>query len=440
MPDGIRASVRGLLALSVAVLASCAVPPRGSEPSSPPPQLSALIVEPPPALPPEAHTTVRHNPQPFPKIEPSAKADIPLADIARAIELAHDLGVAWALANQRADGNWGTFATERSYEIYLDTQASHRAFQTATTALVTWGMMDPARMDDRCRRARNRGLEVLASRATPGRASGKTFYDVWAHTYIIELAVAVLSDQSLGSLHERWRGILQTELVRVRREQGTEGGWGYYDFDFTGLHPSGQQSTSFNTAAMIVALRRGTAAGATVTPGTVEDATRAVLRLQLPSGAFAYGTYAELTPRADYNKVSGSSGRLQACNLALFEVGAGGVTHETLLRGVEHLRDTHHYIEIGRGRVRPHEAFYRNSGYYYYFGHFYAARVLAACPPSPERMELARWLAEVMIHDQNPDGSWFDYPLYGYGKAYATGYGLLTLQTLRPLLRESASP
>ena len=36
--------------------------------------------------------------------------------------------------------------------------------------------------------------------------------------------------------------------------------------------------------------------------------------------------------------------------------------------------------------------------------------------------------------DQNPDGSWFDYPLYGYGFAYATGYAMRTLQVLEPLL------
>ena len=53
--------------------------------------------------------------------------------------------------------------------------------------------------------------------------------------------------------------------------------------------------------------------------------------------------------------------------------------------------------------------------------------------------ELVRWLTEVMVHDQNPDGSWFDYPLYGYGKAYATGLGLLTLEILRPLIDTAAA-
>ena len=406
--------------------------------ASPPPSPEAVAAPVEATVEPAKQSIPRHLPQPVAAREPSAKPDIAMGEIAAAVDRAYSAGIAWSLANQRHNGNWGSFESPRSYEIYLDTQASHAAFQTATTALVTWGMMAPAHSDVRCAQARDRGLDVLESRDSPGRATGKTFYDVWAHTYLIDLGAAIIQDPSLAARHERWRGILTHEIARVRREQGAEGGWGYYDFNFAGLHPSGEQSTRFNTAAMILALNAGKGVGETIPPGTIEDAARAVLRMQLPSGAFAYGTYAQLTPRADYNKLSGSNGRLQVCNLALHSLGLGKVTEAVLLAGMQHLRNTHHDLEIGRGRVRPHESYYKDSGYYYYFGHYYAARVLAACAPSPERDELARWLAEVMVHDQNPDGSWFDYPLYGYGKAYATGYGLLTLEVLKPLLPSGA--
>ncbi len=377
---------------------------------------------------------IRHNSIPNSVIAPSAKPAIPSAEIARAASEAFERGLGWAITNQRENGNWGSLESIRRREIFLDTQASHLAFQTATTAIVTWALIEPARTDARCRSALERGLKELSSRKPPGRASGKTFYSVWAHTYLIYLSAAVQADSNLAAFHASWKTIGETEIALVRREQGADGGWGYYDFNFIGETPSGNESTSFNTAAMILALKSASAQGAVIPIGTIEDGTRAILRMQLPSGAFAYGTYAELTPRADYNKVSGSSGRLQSCNVALHTVGAGKVTNETLLRGVQHLRDTHQYIEIGRGRVMPHEAFYRNSGYYYYFDHYYAACALAAVPPSAERAELVRWLTEVMVHDQNPDGSWFDYPLYGYGKAYATGLGLLTMEILIPLI------
>ena len=382
---------------------------------------------------------MHHDLSPNSVVAPSEKPMISAAEIAQAASDSFEKGIGWALANQRANGNWGSLESTRRREIFLDTLASHLAFQTATTAIVTWSLIEPARTKPECRAALERGLTELSSRKPPGRASGKTFYSVWAHNYLIYLSAAVQADPTLTAFHATWKTIGEEEIKRVRREQGADGGWGYYDFNFTGENPSGHESTSFNTAAMILALRSANAQGAVIPPGTIEDGTRAILRMQLPSGAFAYGTYAELNPRADYNKISGSSGRLQSCNVALNAVGAGKVTAETLMRGVQHLRDTHQYIEIGRGRVMPHESFYRNSGYYYYFDHYYAACALAAVPPSAERAELVRWLTEVMVHDQNPDGSWFDYPLYGYGKAYATGLGLLTLEILRPLIDTTAA-
>jgi hypothetical protein len=382
---------------------------------------------------------MHHDLSPNSVVAPSEKPMISAAEIAQAASDSFEKGIGWALANQRANGNWGSLESTRRREIFLDTLASHLAFQTATTAIVTWSLIEPARTNPECRAALERGLTELSSRKPPGRASGKTFYSVWAHNYLIYLSAAVQADPTLTAFHATWKTIGETEIALVRREQGADGGWGYYDFNFTGENPSGNESTSFNTAAMILALRSAQEQGAVIPPGTIEDATRAISRMQLPSGAFAYGTYAELNPRADYNKISGSSGRLQSCNVALNAVGAGKVTAETLMRGVQHLRDTHQYIEIGRGRVMPHESFYRNSGYYYYFDHYYAACALAAVPPSAERAELVRWLTEVMVHDQNPDGSWFDYPLYGYGKAYATGLGLLTLEILRPLIDTAAA-
>jgi hypothetical protein len=41
-----------------------------------------------------------------------------------------------------------------------------------------------------------------------------------------------------------------------------------------------------------------------------------------------------------------------------------------------------------------------------------------------------------MAIDQNRDGSWFDYPLYGYGFAYATGFAMRTLEILEPMIEE----
>ncbi len=361
----------------------------------------------------------------------------PISDAPRALATArasYARGLAWILANQRPDGSFGTFESPRAREIYLDTQASHRAFHTATTALVCWALLAPAHTNPAAAAALERGLAWLEDQGEIGRASGKTFYSVWTHTYLMELAAAVLRDPGQAAHHAAWRAIGEREAAVARREQSAEGGWAYYDFNHVGQNPSGNESTSFNTGAMIEALANARAQGIAVPAGTIEDAATCIRRMRVPSGAYAYGTYAELNLRAEYNKVDGSSGRLQACNMGLLRAGDKDVTPEVLVRGVELLRETHHYIEIARGRVMPHEAFYRCSGYYYFFGHYYCARVLQEAPAGARRDAMVRWLADQMVADQNKDGSWFDYPLYGYGFAYATGFAMRTLEIEIPML------
>ena len=65
--------------------------------------------------------------------------------------------------------------------------------------------------------------------------------------------------------------------------------------------------------------------------------------------------------------------------------------------------------------------------------------MLRTLPESPRREDLASWLGDVFRADQHVDGSWFDYPLYGYGHAYATAYSVLALTALEEL-RPAAPP
>ena len=352
------------------------------------------------------------------------------AEQASDAERAAARGVAFLVSSQRADGAWGSFETRRPSEVYTDTVASHRAFEGATTALCVLALERPARRDPTAARAFQRGLERLLAAPPVGRASGQTFYDTWTHTYLVEALARAASSPLVGEGRAAVLEVLRREVALLCERQAADGGWGYYDFQHSRPVPSGHESTSFLTAAALLALRAAAAAGVPPPTSAVEDGLTCLARLRLPSGAYAYGTYAQLMPAWDPNEVKGSLGRAQPCNLALV-LHDRGVDTKAMRTGLETLRGFDHFVQIGRGRPVPHEAWYATAGYYALFGRWYAARVASALPPG-ERGELPAWIASSTIRWQDPDGSWFDFPLYGYHKPYGTALALLTLQELAP--------
>jgi len=129
--------------------------------------------------------------------------------------------------------------------------------------------------------------------------------------------------------------------------------------------------------------------------------------------------------------VKGSLGRIQVCNYALTLAGCKDVTHEDLLAGLDQLFAHHRFLDVARKKPIPHEAYYYNSGYFYFFGHFYAARLLELLTPA-ERARYAERLAREVVKTQEKDGSMWDYYMNTYGKAYGTSFGVMTLKRTLP--------
>lgn len=335
-------------------------------------------------------------------------------------------GIAWLVANQNPDGSWGSFESSRSREIYLGTQASHRAFRDATSALATMALVEPAGRDPAARAALERAVDYLVATEPSRRVNSDTFYNTWTHTYLVAAAAEVLRSGVLPQRDAALRGLLRREVELLLAARAADGGWGYYDFEHRMATPSGNHTTSFNTASALLALEAAAAAGVAAPPEAIREAVGVVQRLRLPSGAFVYGTYAQFRPAATFNMVQGSLARSQPCNLALHRLD-GGVSLAEVEQGLRQLREDHRYLQIGLGRPAPHEAYYQNSGYYYLYGHYYAGRAIELLP-EPARGEFRAWLGEVLAGIQNPDGSWLDFPLYGYGHAYGTAYAVLALR------------
>ena len=81
---------------------------------------------------------------------------------------------------------------------------------------------------------------------------------------------------------------------------------------------------------------------------------------------------------------------------------------------------------MGRKKPIPHESFFAVAGYFFYYGHYYAAACVPLLP-AKDRPFYQDYFASIILDLQEPDGSWFDYPLYDYHKGYGTGFALLTL-------------
>ena len=249
-------------------------------------------------------------------------------------------------------------------------------------------------------------------------------YNVWSFAYSLRAFAAILPGIKDPALRERMLDASRRLVKAFALYQTPDGGWGYYDFDVGSYRPS-DSSMTFTTATVLVSLHAIEKEGVAVPKPLLDKAIRSLRKARKADGAYIYGPYAQYRPEIGYNEIKGSLGRSHSCNLALWLFGES-VGEEDLRSGIERFFKHHRFIEIGRKRPWPHEAWYYTSGYYYYYGHYYAGLVLDHLPEADRK----RWrpaLEKILIERQEPDGSWWDFPLYGYHKPYGTAYALLTL-------------
>lgn len=345
------------------------------------------------------------------------------------IKQAIERGVSFLLNAQNRDGSWGSFESARD-ELYLGTVASHDAFRQATTALSCMALMVVSDTNT-TQASLEKGLQYLVNQEPEGRACGEALYHIWALTYVTQcLARAIryeylnLPKEQLVSACHKWSEMLQ-------RMQAADGGWAYYDFGYGLRQPSGWDSTSFNTAVALDAFWETEKSGIEVDARVKPSALKCLQRLRTPDKTYIYGSYLQRFPEIVPNRPKGSLGRAQPCNLMLFRYGKIPVADLKL--GLDRLFQEHHFIKMGQNRPYPHESWYATAGYYFLFGHFYAAEVIKELPRE-EQIYYWKALGRVLLSCQQKDGSWWDYPMFGYHKMYGTAFALLALVPTRDRL------
>jgi len=357
-------------------------------------------------------------PKPRPVRPPSAEA----------IGTAIRRGVDFLLERQNKDGSWGSARNTKGLNIYAPVPGAHHAFRAAVTSLCLSALIEVGDRRPAVQGAVDRAEAWLVAHLPKlRRAAPPAIYNNWGHAYGIQALVRMIQrrppdDARRGQLLELIRG----QIGLLERYESVNGGWGYYDFVAHTQKPSGDP-TSFLTATVLVALHEAKTVGVAPPEKLVRRAVAAINRQRKPDATYLYAEGLKWRPMAGINRPGGSLGRSQACNVALRLWGEAAITDEVVTVWLDRLFARNDWLGIGRKRPVPHESWFQVAGYFYYYGHYYAALCLEQLAPE-ERPRFQGHLAHVLLRLQEKDGSWWDYPFYDYHQQYGTALALMSLQ------------
>ncbi len=343
------------------------------------------------------------------------------------IQQSIDRGVEFLIKSQRKSGAWGAAINTKQLNIYAPVPGAHDAFRTATTAMCITALLETASDNPSAQQVVDKAEAwLLKHLPTLRRATGDAIYNCWGHAYSIPALLELRKRSGVDATKkEQLDDLVKLQLKMLDAYESVDGGWGYYDFRYQGKKPT-SDSTSFLNGTVLLVMHRAKQAGFEPTEKTVQRAIKATIRQRKPDFTYLYGEYLKNMPMRGINRPGGSLGRSQACNVALRVWGDDKITDNVLKYWLIRLYERNGWLDMGRKRPIPHESWMQVAGYFYFYGHYYAAHCIQQLPPD-QRAPYQAMLAKLMVDRQEKNGSWWDYPLYDYHQQYGTAYALMTL-------------
>lgn len=362
-------------------------------------------------------------------VAPAARAqpDVPTTATAAEARAGVDRALAFLVAAQNPDGSFASGAIEGVHDTGYAV-ASFYDWQFGAHCIAIMALLAADSTPERDA-ALGRAIDWFHETRLPKRGSDWDNDTIWAALYGTVAASRMLDDPRVkGSVVRDPVENRGKELLSILvRNQVPTGGWGYYDDPPYSRRP--KWATSFSTAMVIPALAWCERNGWLEDLRVRERAMKYVRRCRLPNGSYEYDL--RPIPRAgigeSINTTKGGLGRIQVCNWALHAVGDESVSGDDIRNGIALFFEQHRFLDIARMRPIPHEAYYANAGYFYYFGHYYCARVIEELPEN----ERADWHARLRPHilkTQRENGSMCDFLGQRYLVIADTAFGALTLQ------------
>lgn len=344
------------------------------------------------------------------------------------IEAAMEKGIKFLLLDQNKDGSWGSAEKTKELNIYAPVPGAHDAFRAAVTSLCISALCETGGDRQDIAAAIDRAEAwLVVNLPKVRRASGDAIYNVWTHAYGIEALVHLHARRKGDAAKQaEFKKLIAEQIDFMRRYESVNGGWGYYDFKHQTQQPA-SMNTSFTTATGLIALDHAKSIGVEIPSEMVKKALDSMRRQQKGDLSYLYGEYLKYKPLHPVNRPGGSLGRSQACNLALRIYGDPSITDTAITTWLDRLYARNLWLDIGRKRPIPHESWFAVAGYFFYYGHYYAALITERLPEK-ERPFYQDHLAHVLLPLQETDGSWWDYPLYNYHQQYGTAFALMSLK------------
>ncbi|MBM3987497.1 MAG: terpene cyclase/mutase family protein [Planctomycetes bacterium] len=384
-----------------------------------------------------ALAVLAQDPQPKSERELRAAKDVPETMTQEQALASLERSLAFITSSQNPDGSWCGSAPDSVMELGFNPE-TYYTWQLGAVELTLMSLMQCDETPER-RRALERGMEWLCTTRLPARGSDWDVDYMWPSLYGVVCALDALDDPRFAA--QEWQRKIDARgrafMEILERSQVPDGGWGYYDDPPFTNRP--KWATSFATATVVPALADAQKRGWFADPKVRERAVAYIAGCALPNGAYEYDL--NPIPRAgvgeSINSVKGSLGRIQICNWALRRCGIKFVTDEKIREGLGFFMEHHRFLDVARMRPVPHEAYYANAGYFYFFGHYYAALAINELPAT----EREAWHAKLRPHlvkCQYDDGSTSDFLHSRYDILASTAYAAMALDLGLPDARTDA--